>query len=266
MDKKKCGLFFKKLREERNLTQAKMVEEFSNNMGVVISETSISKWERGESFPEIMNLKDLAKFFDVTLDELCNGEKFKRENFEEKYFICNRDWHDKYYQKDKNCDSWSMNHEQIIKIEKSFNDLLGKIVDNAITQTQEQEFDFLCENFFSIEDDLSVEDAKFKIRKNVALMHKSSFAEKMWEAYKLFDCKYKLDFFKDLCDNVIGDAAKVIAERIKASKDFEKDILLAFIQKNNLTYVHKDYFCKVYGIKYDEEMLTKKAIKLLTVP
>lgn len=266
MDKKKCGLFLKQLREERNLTQSKMVEEFSANVGVygdAISETSISKWERGESFPDIVNLKDIARFFNVTLDELCNGERAVFENFEDRYFICKKNWAYEYYSKDKNCNLWQLNNEQAIKIEKRFNDLLGKLVDDTITTTQEKEFDFLCANFYNTTEKLSVEDAKFKIRKESALMHKASFSEKMWEAYKLFDYKLKLDFFKDICDNVEGEPSAIIAKRIKETKEFEKDILLALIQKNNVTYINKDNFNKTFGVEYNEEALTKKAIRLL---
>jgi len=54
----------KRLRKQRNLTQ----EELSNFIGV--SFQAISKWECGDGYPDITNLPVLAKFFNVTVDEL----------------------------------------------------------------------------------------------------------------------------------------------------------------------------------------------------
>ena len=77
MDKKKVGEFLKQLRTDRGLSQEQMVEAFSIHVGVeeVITTATISKWERGETFPNILNIKDLATFFNVSVDEIFNGEK-----------------------------------------------------------------------------------------------------------------------------------------------------------------------------------------------
>ena len=52
------------LRKERNLTQ----EELANKIGV--TPQSVSKWETGQSMPDINLLTPLADFFEVSIDYL----------------------------------------------------------------------------------------------------------------------------------------------------------------------------------------------------
>lgn len=54
----------KRLRRERNLTQ----EEMAAHLG--ISFQSISKWERGEGYPDITMLPSLAHYFGISVDDL----------------------------------------------------------------------------------------------------------------------------------------------------------------------------------------------------
>ena len=61
--KKNIASNITKLRKSRNLTQAELAEELN------YSDKSISKWERGEGFPDIFTLKELAEFFDVNVDD-----------------------------------------------------------------------------------------------------------------------------------------------------------------------------------------------------
>lgn len=57
------------LRRERGYTQ----EEMAAHLG--ISYQAISKWERGDGYPDIAMLPALARYFGVTLDELMGMEK-----------------------------------------------------------------------------------------------------------------------------------------------------------------------------------------------
>lgn len=54
----------KKLRTDRNLTQ----EKLADSLGV--SFQTISKWERGESYPDISLLPEIAMHFGITVDDL----------------------------------------------------------------------------------------------------------------------------------------------------------------------------------------------------
>ena len=62
------------LRKQKNLTQ----EELSEIL--FVSRTAISKWESGESLPDIERCKRLADIFGVSMDDLVNYEKTDREN------------------------------------------------------------------------------------------------------------------------------------------------------------------------------------------
>ncbi len=56
------------LRQRSGMTQLELGERLN------YSDKSISKWERGESTPDISVLVEMTNLFGVTLDELVNGE------------------------------------------------------------------------------------------------------------------------------------------------------------------------------------------------
>ena len=57
------------LRKNKNLTQEELAKE------LYVSRTAISKWESGRGYPNIDSLKDISKFFSVTIDELLSSEE-----------------------------------------------------------------------------------------------------------------------------------------------------------------------------------------------
>lgn len=57
------------LRKKHNLSQ----EELATKLGV--SRQAVSKWERSESSPDTDNLIELAKLYNITLDNLLNGDE-----------------------------------------------------------------------------------------------------------------------------------------------------------------------------------------------
>jgi|GEM_PF-1752993 len=75
MDNKKIADFLLELRKQNNLTQ-KDISEICN-----ISTQAVSKWERGESIPDISQLERLSNLYNVTINELINGESKKKEQF-----------------------------------------------------------------------------------------------------------------------------------------------------------------------------------------
>jgi transcriptional regulator with XRE-family HTH domain len=64
MELEKFGKFVQKIREQRNLTQ-KQLGDILN-----ITDKAVSRWERGECYPEITILPNLANCFGITIDEL----------------------------------------------------------------------------------------------------------------------------------------------------------------------------------------------------
>ena len=63
----------KRLRKERNLTQ----EALADFLGV--SFQAVSKWERGESYPDIEMLPEIAVYFGVSVDELLGVNRAQNE-------------------------------------------------------------------------------------------------------------------------------------------------------------------------------------------
>ena len=57
------------LRKEKGLTQEELAEL------LFVSRTAVSKWESGRGYPSIDSLKDISKFFQVSIDDLLSGEK-----------------------------------------------------------------------------------------------------------------------------------------------------------------------------------------------
>jgi transcriptional regulator with XRE-family HTH domain len=73
MDKIKMGKFLAELRIEKNLRQQDEAEVFE------VSPQAISKWEAGDSVPDIGTLEKLSHFYNVGIDEIINGERKKNE-------------------------------------------------------------------------------------------------------------------------------------------------------------------------------------------
>ena len=80
MDQEKIGKFIKDLRIKNNLTQ----KEFADRYNVTYQ--AVSKWENGKNMPDLSLLKEICKDFDVSLDDLFNGEKSVKKSYK-KYII-----------------------------------------------------------------------------------------------------------------------------------------------------------------------------------
>lgn len=78
MDYCKIGKFILNERKALNLTQAKLAEK------LFVSEKTVSKWENGNGIPETDLLPKLCQIFNVTLNELLNGERISNNNYVDK--------------------------------------------------------------------------------------------------------------------------------------------------------------------------------------
>lgn len=72
------GENIKKMRKTKNITQ----EVLAEYLGVTFQ--SVSNWERGESYPDITMLPDIARFFNTTIDDLMGmNENIKQQKIDE---------------------------------------------------------------------------------------------------------------------------------------------------------------------------------------
>lgn len=76
MNQQKIGCFLKELRKAKNLTQEQLAEKLN------ISGRTVSRWETGNSMPDISLLVELAEFYNVSIPEIIDGER-KSETMEE---------------------------------------------------------------------------------------------------------------------------------------------------------------------------------------
>ena len=82
MDHYVTGAVIRALREKQGMTQAELAE------ALFVSRTAVSKWESGRGYPGIDSLKEIARFFSVTVDELiCPKEIISAAENEKKDFI-----------------------------------------------------------------------------------------------------------------------------------------------------------------------------------
>ena len=68
MNNHKIGEFLKGLRIDKGLSQ----KEIANTCNV--SHQAVSKWEKGESIPDLTSLKSLSVFYGITIDEILDGK------------------------------------------------------------------------------------------------------------------------------------------------------------------------------------------------
>lgn len=70
-----------KLRKSRSITQEELAQ------ALFVSRTAVSKWESGRGYPSIDSLKEISRFFSVTVDDLiCSDEMISLAENEKREF------------------------------------------------------------------------------------------------------------------------------------------------------------------------------------
>lgn len=69
MNQQKIGYFLRTLRSEKGITQEKLAEVLG------VSNRSISRWENGVTMPDFDLVILIAKYYDVGIEEILNGER-----------------------------------------------------------------------------------------------------------------------------------------------------------------------------------------------
>lgn len=78
MDQIMIGRFIAEERKRKGYTQKILSEKLG------ISDKTISKWERGNGFPEVSLLIPLCSELDITVNELLSGERVSEEQYRKK--------------------------------------------------------------------------------------------------------------------------------------------------------------------------------------
>lgn len=78
MDQVKIGKFLAETRKQRGMTQRELAEKIG------ISDKTVSKWECGNSMPDISYLESVCNSLDITVNELLSGEQLSEQNYSEK--------------------------------------------------------------------------------------------------------------------------------------------------------------------------------------
>lgn len=78
MDQRKTGKFIAVERKRKNYTQRQLADILG------ISDKTISKWERGNGFPEVSLLLPLCDELEITVNELLTGERLQEVDYKKK--------------------------------------------------------------------------------------------------------------------------------------------------------------------------------------
>ena len=81
------GAVIRKLREQKNMTQAELAEVLQ------VSDKAISKWETGHGYPDITLLEPLAAALGISVLELLSGENIQNTNrcanmLRSRWYVC----------------------------------------------------------------------------------------------------------------------------------------------------------------------------------
>ena len=74
MEQEKVSNFIKKIRKDNNLTQKDLAEKYG------ITYQAVSKWESGINMPDMILLKKMSKDFNISLDDILEGNYKNKKN------------------------------------------------------------------------------------------------------------------------------------------------------------------------------------------
>ena len=74
MNQEKIGTFIKDIRKKNNLTQKELADKYG------VTYQAVSKWENGKNLPDISLIRQMSKDFNVSIEDILDGEDNKRKN------------------------------------------------------------------------------------------------------------------------------------------------------------------------------------------
>lgn len=250
MNKKRVGIFLKKLRNDKKWSQDKLSEKFQNN-NFEVNVKTISDWENGKTIPDPDKLKFLSNLYDITIDELLDGERYKEIDFYKEYPFADNYAYAKYSITD---DVYKIHQEQKIKTIRRFKELLSKKIEKDLTRKEEEEFKFLFDHFCSLskygKEYVKNETSEYlsfleAFRRKLLEIGGVTFKEKLFEISKLLITKGELGFDpSELIDD--RKPNRYVDIRFKLLNWWEKDMFLMSIQQGEIE--RKDP--SLYGADY----------------
>lgn len=78
MNQKKISKFIAEMRKQKGLTQKELAEKIG------VSDKTISKWECGNSIPDIGYFESLCNTLNISVNELLSGEQLSEESYSER--------------------------------------------------------------------------------------------------------------------------------------------------------------------------------------
>ncbi len=192
------GENLKKLRKSKDLTQEALADYLN------MSFQAISKWERGETYPDITMLPTIASFFGVTIDSLLGTDEILKETkikeYQEKY---SRLWSDH-----KVAEARDMLKEATIEFPGNY-DLLSRYLNSLVQAEHNDEYK------------LSIKNEVQRVY-DLIQNHCSTDSIRIW-AKKLM-CRYLRDLSLIKNSGVdIADAEKILEEMpiMQNTRDYE---------------------------------------------
>lgn len=74
MSPQETGAFISKLRKEAGITQQELAEKLN------VTAKAVSRWETGKGYPDVTILPEISKIFNVSVNEILNGNRLPKES------------------------------------------------------------------------------------------------------------------------------------------------------------------------------------------
>ena len=150
MEKNTIGSFLAQLRKANGMTQQELADILN------VSNKTVSKWERDESYPDITLIPVIADLFHVTADEILRAKKFSHnEEYIKKY--SNIDYRNKNKEKDNKREENNLVEDRQTEYKK----IEGKHIEVTLIDYEKNDGeDSSVSNFASIKDSKNIDTDK----------------------------------------------------------------------------------------------------------
>ncbi len=242
------GKFLRKLRKQKKMSLEQLSFEFEKEF-LTVSPNAISNWENGKTIPEINNLNFLSLFYEVSIDEILDGEKHENIDFETKYFLHKplSSFFDSFNESSKIRIEFA---KQAIGIKKRAKDLIFKYINEDSSKTEIDELVFLLKNYYNLNPNLSIRTFLQKLAdlRNYGMQKNDLW----WIIQRDIRPIDRLNVsFSDISDECFK--FKTVDMAVDSLESWEKDMLLALIQRKDPIFLDPTKYNSKAIIRYRED-------------